>query len=63
MYQLGKQENIWNRPTESGNRWQTSGAFGIGGDGVMRWVQIAANAGDMPNLEEAITALGVERKK
>jgi hypothetical protein len=63
VFQLGKQENIWNRPTESGNRWQTSGAFGVDRDGVVRWLQIAANAGDMPKFEEAITALGVERSK
>ncbi|KAF2853705.1 hypothetical protein T440DRAFT_389479 [Plenodomus tracheiphilus IPT5] len=34
---LGKEEGIHVRPTESGNRWQTGGCFGVDGGGVVRW--------------------------
>jgi hypothetical protein len=60
VYRLGKNENIWNRPTESGNRWQTSGSFAFDGQGVIRWASIAKNAHDIPDFNEALKALGVE---
>lgn len=62
-FQLGKQENIWNRATESGNRWQTAGAFGVDADGTVRWVQVAASADDMPNLDEAVRTMGIKPRK
>ncbi|PBP28746.1 hypothetical protein BUE80_DR000275, partial [Diplocarpon rosae] len=31
-YALGKREGIWNRPTESGSRWQTAGSFAVDGE-------------------------------
>ncbi|KAL4725072.1 hypothetical protein ACLX1H_008519 [Fusarium chlamydosporum] len=34
VFSLGKNEGIWNRPTESGSRWQTSGAFAVDRDGT-----------------------------
>lgn len=61
--QLGKNEFIWNRPTESGNRWQTGGAFAVDKDGTLRWVQPAASADDLPRFEEAIEALGIPPRK
>lgn len=30
VYTPGRNEHIWNKPTESGNRWQTAGSFGVG---------------------------------
>ncbi|KAJ7656359.1 hypothetical protein DFH06DRAFT_1045719 [Mycena polygramma] len=36
-YKLGKNEGIWNRPTESGNRWQTAGSFAVDNEGIVRW--------------------------
>lgn len=62
-FQLGKQENIWNRATESGNRWQTAGAFGVDADGTVRCVQVAASADDMPDLNEAVRTLGIKLRK
>lgn len=62
-FQLGKQENVWNRPTESGTRWQTSGAFAVDVDGTVRWTQVATSAPDMPNLDEAVRTLGIELRK
>jgi hypothetical protein len=58
VFSLGKNEGIWNRPTESGSRWQTSGAFAVDRDGTIRWAQVARTADDLPDLKAAITALG-----
>ncbi|KAK3944609.1 hypothetical protein QBC46DRAFT_373830 [Diplogelasinospora grovesii] len=62
-YQLGKTEGIWNRTTESGSRWQTGGAFAVDKSGIVRWVQVAHSADDIPNFDDAITALGLEVDK
>jgi hypothetical protein len=58
VFSLGKNEGIWNRPTESGSRWQTSGAFAVDRDGTVRWAHVARTADDMPDLKAAMTALG-----
>ncbi|KAI1432056.1 hypothetical protein GGR50DRAFT_676395 [Xylaria sp. CBS 124048] len=60
--QLGKKENIWNRPTESGSRWQTSGAFSICENGLIRWRHIAARADDIPDWDLALQSVGVTPK-
>ncbi|KAG6005506.1 hypothetical protein E4U21_007900 [Claviceps maximensis] len=60
VYRLGADEGIWNRATESGSRWQTSGAFAVDGDGVVRWLHVSKTADDLPDFEAALTALGVE---
>ena len=57
VYKLGKKDNIWNRPTESGTRWQTSGSFAIDKDGRVRWGQPAPSADWIPDFEEAIRAI------
>ncbi|KAI1116055.1 hypothetical protein F5Y14DRAFT_99703 [Nemania sp. NC0429] len=57
--QLGKRENIWNRPTESGSRWQTAGAFAIDEGGVVRWRHIAARADDLADWDAAVQSVGV----
>ncbi|RYO85856.1 hypothetical protein DL762_005003 [Monosporascus cannonballus] len=63
--QLGRDEGIWNRPVESGTRWQTSGAFAVDPPGpgpegsVVRWAWVAASADDLPDLRAALKALGV----
>jgi peroxiredoxin len=59
VFQLGRTENIWNRPTESGTRWQTAGAFAVDRDGLVKWAHVARTADDMPDLNEALKALGV----
>ncbi|KAI1772441.1 hypothetical protein F4818DRAFT_425911 [Hypoxylon cercidicola] len=60
--QLGKSEGIWNRPTESGNRWQTSGAFAITTEGQVIWAKVAASADDLPDFDAALTSLGIKVK-
>jgi hypothetical protein len=60
FYRMAKDEKISNKPTESGNRWQTAGSFAVDGNGVVRWVRVAKSADDLPDFKEALTALGVE---
>ncbi|PVH86803.1 hypothetical protein DL98DRAFT_406626 [Cadophora sp. DSE1049] len=58
VYTLGKKEGIWNKPTESGTRWQTSGNFAVNGaDGKIKWVAIPEAADNLPDFEEAVKAL------
>ena len=57
VYKLGKEEGIWNRPTESGSRWQTSGTFAVDGTGIVRWGQAAPGADWIPDFEKAIMAV------
>ncbi|KAI8715613.1 Thioredoxin domain-containing protein [Fusarium sp. LHS14.1] len=58
VFSLGKNEGIWNRPTESGSRWQTSGAFAVDRDGTIRWAHVSRTADDLPDLQAAATSLG-----
>lgn len=53
-YRLGKDEGIWNRPTESGNRWQTSGSFAVDREGIVKWGGAMRRADEVPNFEEAV---------
>lgn len=60
VFRLGKEEGIWNRPTESGSRWQMSGAFAIDRGGTVRWAHVASSADDIPNLDAGAQALGID---
>lgn len=51
-------EKFTNRPTESGNRWQTSGSFGVDGEGILRWAKVAKGSDDIPDFEEGVQAVG-----
>lgn len=59
VYQLGRDEGIWNKPTESGSRWQTSGSFAVDSNGVVKWGRPATYSGDIPDFEEAVRMLQV----
>ena len=56
-YTLGKEEGIWNRPTESGSRWQTAGSFAVDAQGTVRWGGVADRADEIPDFDDAIKAL------
>ncbi len=62
VYKLGKEEGIWNRPTESGSRWQVSGSFGIDGEGVVRWGRASESADWIPEFGGAVGAVEVGKK-
>lgn len=57
VYRLGKEEGIWNRPTESGSRWQTAGSFAVDGEGMVRWGGAMRRADEIPNFDEAVDVL------
>ncbi|KAL3959083.1 hypothetical protein ACCO45_007245 [Purpureocillium lilacinum] len=50
------------KPTESGSRWQTSGAFAVDADGTIRWAHVSSAANDLPDFNAALDALGIEPK-
>ncbi|KAH8169532.1 ahpC/TSA antioxidant enzyme domain-containing protein [Sarocladium implicatum] len=62
VYRLGKQEGIWNTAAESGSRWQISGAFAVDGEGVVKWAHVDKAADDVPDLRQAVQALGIEKE-
>lgn len=51
---LGKQEGIWNRPTESGSRWQTAGLFAVNGGGKVVYSHPAQTADDLGDVKVAV---------
>lgn len=57
VYRLGKEEGIWNRPTESGNRWQTAGSWAADKEGVVRWGGPSKQADDVSEFGQAVKAL------
>ncbi|KAJ7714750.1 hypothetical protein B0H16DRAFT_520000 [Mycena metata] len=59
VYRLGKDEGIWNKPTESGNRWQTSGSFAVDMRGTLRWGRAMRSVAEVPNFEEAVESVKV----
>jgi hypothetical protein len=61
-YRLGKDEGIWNTPTASGTRWQTSGAFAVDSQGFVRYAEVAKAADYVPDFKEIIKALEGETK-
>jgi AhpC/TSA antioxidant enzyme len=63
VFQLGKTENIWNRPTESGSRWQTAGIFAIDETGVVRYAHPAQTTDDLGDIQAALKSLNIGSKK
>ena len=57
VLKVGKEEKIWNRPTESGSRWQISGTFVVDGKGVVRYVQVAQAADEIGDFEGALKSV------
>jgi hypothetical protein len=49
---LGKGRGIWNRPTESGSRWQGGGNFAVDGEGIVVWGKIAERADEVVDFED-----------
>ena len=54
VFKLGREEQIWNRPTESGSRWQTSGSWVVDKEGIVKGGGVAKSADEIMNFEEAI---------
>jgi hypothetical protein len=66
VYWLGTKEGIWNKPTETGTRWQSSGSFGVDQSGVVRWSEPNKSANDIPDfpaMAEMIRKDGCDAKR
>lgn len=50
---------MWNRPTESGSRWQMPGGFAVDGRGVIKWAHVANTADDVSDFKTGLGTLGV----
>ena len=57
VYTTGRHEHIWNKPTESGNRWQTAGSFGVDQQGFVQWGRKCGTADEVFDFEEAVQCL------
>ncbi|KAF2027254.1 hypothetical protein EK21DRAFT_72438 [Setomelanomma holmii] len=57
LSKLDKEEGIKVRSTESGNRWQTAGNFGVDAKGVVQWSRKDERADDMPDYKEGVNAV------
>ena len=57
MVKMGRAEGIWNRPTETGTRWQTSGSWAVDEKGFVRWGGASKEASDLPDFGAAVKAL------
>ena len=62
VFKIGREEKIWNRPTESGTRWQTAGTFGIDSSGRVKYVQVAQQASDNGDFDKASESLDLRAK-
>src|SRR5256885_1514368 len=54
VVRLGRAEQIWNRPTESGSRWQTAGLFSIDEKRNVKYAHVAQSADDLGDLDTAV---------
>lgn len=59
VFRLGTDEGIWNRTTESGTRWQVSGAFAVDEGGVVRYAHMSKAADDLADLKVAAQSVGI----
>lgn len=57
VWRLGREEGIWNRPTESGNRWVGGGCWGVDGLGVVRWGGGGGRADEIADVGEGVRML------
>ncbi|KAF4927467.1 hypothetical protein CGCVW01_v002508 [Colletotrichum viniferum] len=60
VFSLAWNEGIKNRPTESGNRWQTSGAWAVNEGGIIVWGHAAKGASEIPDFDEVVTQVKTE---
>ncbi|KAJ5709493.1 hypothetical protein N7493_010827 [Penicillium malachiteum] len=59
ILKMGKETGIWNRPTESGSRWQGSGHWAVDAEGYVRWGGPATTAVDVIDITGALDALQI----
>jgi len=57
VLRVAREEGIQNRSTRSGNRWQSGGTFVVDGEGMVRFGEAAASAGDVSDFEALVKSL------
>jgi hypothetical protein len=57
IIKMQREKGIWNRPTESGTRWQSGGFWAVDGEGLVRWGRSARRADDQIDVDEAVKAV------
>ncbi|OLN87554.1 hypothetical protein CCHL11_06186 [Colletotrichum chlorophyti] len=57
VFTLASAEGITNRPTESGNRWQTSGTWVVDKQGKVTWGGPSKSASEIPDVESAVATI------
>ena len=62
VWKLGRSEGIWNKPTESGSRWQLAGSWAVDKDGVVRWGGVSGRADEIPDFSQAVSVLEGQQK-
>ena len=62
VFKLGRGDNIWNRPTESGSRWQTAGVYGVDASGTIRYSHPSQATDDRGDFDEALRSLQTAAK-
>ncbi|KAL9116052.1 MAG: hypothetical protein Q9227_000420 [Pyrenula ochraceoflavens] len=55
--QIAREEGIYNRPTESGSRWQTAGSFGVDANGTIKWVDVSETAPHVSDFYDCLETL------
>lgn len=55
VLKLGREQGIYNRPTQSGSRWQTAGHWAIDGEGTVVW------GGPNTRADQALEKVDVEK--
>ncbi|KAJ5735226.1 uncharacterized protein N7483_000351 [Penicillium malachiteum] len=59
ILKMGKETGIWNRPTESGSRWQGGGYWAVDAEGCVQWGGPATTAVEVIDIEGALESLQV----
>jgi hypothetical protein len=62
VFKMGQEKGIWNRPTESGSRWQSSGYWVVDERGSVRWGGPAATVDEVVDTAKAIEVLRGSRQ-
>jgi hypothetical protein len=57
VLKVGREEKGWNRPTESGSRWQICGTFSGDRNRVVTYVQVAQAADEIGDFEKTLKSL------
>ncbi|PYI10316.1 hypothetical protein BO78DRAFT_238202 [Aspergillus sclerotiicarbonarius CBS 121057] len=57
IWKLGRERGIWNRPTESGSRWQLSGNWAVDAEGIVRWGRPVERVEELMDMDQAIEAI------